>query len=129
MLLRGFLTIVAFTDALAWGAWYFLLNTTNPEAGPVFVGLFYISLLLALTGLFAVIGFGVRVFILKRDEVIYSYVRQTFRQAFLLALLAIIALWLAHNAWLRWWVLLLVISALGAWEHFFLTGEENYQRN
>lgn len=127
MSLRGFLFIVAFTDILAWAAWSMLLLTTNPESGMALISLFYASLLLALTGLFVVIGFSVRVYILKRDEVIHTYVKRTFRQAFLLALLLIIALWLGHNEWLRWWVLLLVVGALGTWEHFFLTGEESYR--
>jgi diacylglycerol kinase len=64
--------------------------------------------------------------VFKRDEVIHTFVKRTFRQSFLLALLLIISLWLGHNEWLRWWVLLLVVGVLGAWEHFFLTGEESY---
>ncbi len=127
MSLRGFLSIVAFTDVLAWAAWTMLFLTTNPESGMALISLFYASLLLALTGLFVVVGFSVRVFILKRDEVIHTYVKRTFRQAFLLSLLLIISLWLGHNEWLRWWVLLLVVGALGTWEHFFLTGEESYR--
>ncbi|MDQ5931554.1 MAG: hypothetical protein QG607_255 [Patescibacteria group bacterium] len=126
MSLRGFLFIVALTDALAWGAWGMLLTTTNPESGLALIGLFYASLLLALIGLFVVFGFAVHVYVFKRDEVIHTFVKRTFRQSFLLALLLIISLWLGHNEWLRWWVLLLVVGVLGAWEHFFLTGEESY---
>ena len=99
---------------------------TAPDAGLMIVALFYASLLLALVGLFVVVGFAIRVFILKRDEVVHLYVKRTFRQAFLLGLLLIIALWLAHHTWLRWWVLSVVVAALGMWEHFFLTGEESY---
>lgn len=126
MSLRGFLFIVALTDALAFGAWAMLLNTTNPESGLAIVSLFYASLLLALMGLFVVFGFAVHVYVFKRDEVVHTFVKRTFRQSFLLALLLIISLWLGHNEWLRWWVLLLVVGALGAWEHFFLTGEDSY---
>lgn len=126
MSLRGFLFIVAFSDALVWAAWALLVSTTSPDAGRAIIILFYASLLLALLGLFAVIGFAVRIFILKRDELIHLYVKRTFRQAMLLAILAVISLWLAHNDWLRWWVLLLVIGALATWEHFFLTGEESH---
>ncbi|MCX6781290.1 MAG: hypothetical protein NT003_04240 [Candidatus Magasanikbacteria bacterium] len=124
MSLRGFLAIVALTDALAWGAWGFLLNVTNPDSGLAIIALFYASLLLALIGLFAVIGFAVRVFILKHDELVYIYVNRTFRQAMLLSLLGVISLALNHAGWLRWWVVILVIALLGVWEHFFLTGEE-----
>lgn len=126
MSLRGFLFIVALTDALAWGAWGMLLTTTNPESGLALIGLFCASLFLALIGLFVVFGFAVHVYVFKRDEVIHTFVKRTFRQSFLLALLLIISLWLGHNEWLRWWVLLLVVGVLGAWEHFFLTGEESY---
>jgi len=126
MSLRGFLFIVALTDALAWGAWGMLLTTTNPESGLALISLFYASLLLALIGLFVVFGFAVHVYIFKRDEVIHTFVKRTFRQSFLLALLLVISLWLGHNEWLRWWVLLLVVGVLGAWEHFFLTGEDSY---
>jgi hypothetical protein len=126
MSLRGFLFIVALTDALAWGAWGMLLTTTNPESGLALISLFYASLLLALIGLFVVFGFAVHVYIFKRDEVIHTFVKRTFRQSFLLSLLLVISLWLGHNEWLRWWVLLLVVGVLGAWEHFFLTGEDSY---
>ncbi len=126
MSLRGFLFIVALTDALAWGAWGMLLTTTNPESGLALISLFYASLLLALIGLFVVFGFAVHVYVFKRDEVIHTFVKRTFRQSFLLALLLVVALWLGHNEWLRWWVLLLVVGVLGAWEHFFLTGEDSY---
>lgn len=125
MSLRGFLSIVAFCDACCWAAWGLLLTTTNPDAGGALIILFYASLLLALIGLFAVIGFAIRVYVLKRDELVHIYVKRTFRQGFLLALLLVISLFLAHNAWLRWWVLLLVIAALSIWEHFFLTGEDS----
>lgn len=126
MSLRGFLFIVAFSDALVWAAWGLLVATTTPDAGRAIIVMFYASLLLALLGLFAVIGFGVRVFVLKRDELVHLYVKRTFRQATLLAMLVVISLWLGHNEWLRWWVLLLVIGALAIWEHFFLTGEESH---
>ncbi|OGH68058.1 MAG: hypothetical protein A3C15_00945 [Candidatus Magasanikbacteria bacterium RIFCSPHIGHO2_02_FULL_50_9b] len=126
MSLRGFLVIVGFTDALAWAAWLLLLTTTNPESGRSILILFHLIFALALLGLFAVIGFTIRVYIRKRDELTHLYIKRTFRQATLLSLLVVIALMLSHNDWLRWWVLLLVIAALAAWEHFFLTGEETY---
>lgn len=116
--------MIILTDALAWGAWLVLLFTTDPTAGAPIIFLFYASLFLALLGAFAVIGFCVRVYLMKQTEVVLRQVKRTFRQGALLALLMCIALFLSHVQWLRWWLLAVVITALGAWEHFFLTGEE-----
>lgn len=123
MSLRGFLVIIGLTDALAWAAWILLVMSTNPDSGIAIITLFYLILGLALLGLFAVFGFAVRVFVRGRDELVHQYVKRTFRQATLLAILVVATLWLAHHDWLRWWVVLLVIAALAAWEHFFLSGE------
>lgn len=124
MSLRGFLVLVALTDAFAWGAWGRLLITTAPDAGLPLVILFYASLALALLGLFAVIGFCIRVYIHKRDELITLYVKRTFRQGMLLSLLIVATLGLSHAQLLRWWVLLIIIGALGLWEHI-LTAQEH----
>ncbi len=123
MSLKGFLALVLFTDILAWGAWGVLLTTTTPAAGYPIIALFYLSLLLALLGFFAVIGFVIRVYIQKRDELIVMYVRRTFRQATLLSVLFVISLMLLHYNFLRWWVVLLLIAAIGLLEQQYVTLE------
>jgi hypothetical protein len=119
MSLKGFLALVLFTDILAWTAWGILLTTTTPVAGVPIIILFYASLLLALLGLFAVIGFASRIYFKKRDELIVMYVRRTFRQGFLLASLFVITLILLHQEVLRWWVLLVVLAIIGIIEHYY----------
>lgn len=119
MTLRGFLALVLFTDILAWAAWGVLLTTTRAPAGIPITLLFYASLFLALLGLFAVIGFAFRVYFKKRDELVVVYVRRTFRQGFLLALLFVISLVLLHEGLLRWWVLLGLLAVLGIIEHYY----------
>lgn len=124
MSLRGLFALIAVSDIVAWGGWYVLLTATGPDSGLAIIMTFYASLFIALTGLFALIGLLIRLVFYKQEDVIQLFAVRTFRQAFFLAFLIIISLWLAHNEWLRWWVLLLVIAAVATWEHFFLTGEE-----
>lgn len=129
MSLRTFLGIILFTDLIAWGAWGVVANTTNPEQGLVFVILFYASLLLALLGLFTVAGLLFIRYAKKQTEVVTLQVKRVFRQSTLLSLLIIVVLVMAHKNILRWWTLTLLIIALGAWEHFFMTGDEQSVAN
>ena len=126
MSLKGFLALVLFTDILAWAAWGMLLTTTTPAAGIPIIILFYASLLLALLGLFAVIGFAIRVYLKKRDELVVMYVRRTFRQGFLLAALLILALLLMHEQLFRWWVLLVMLVIIGFIEHHYARFETSH---
>ncbi len=123
MSLRGFLIIIGITDLLAWCAWGTVLFATSPESGFPILFVFYASLLLALLGLCAIIGFCIRVYVFKRDELVSLYVKRTFRQGFLLSLLLVVCLMLAHAGLLRSWVVLIVVAIIGFGEHLFLSGE------
>ncbi len=123
MSLRGFLCIIALTDLLAWGSWLTLVNSTGPENGFAILALFYASFLLALLGLCAVVGFGIRVYIHGRDEIISLHVKRTFRQAFFFSLLIVTALFLTHAQFFHWWTLLLIIALLGFFEQLMASRE------
>jgi len=79
--------------AICWTAWFFVISNIDPVASG-YLGLvfFYISLFLALTGTFSVIGFLIRRRILKKDEIVFHHVRHTFRQGILLSILVLTGL-------------------------------------
>lgn len=119
---RGYLILMLLADVVAWAGWALVVIYTDPGKGDnTIFAAFYASLFLALLGLFTVIGVWSRQ--LRRATNEAQVVNRSFRQGFWLALLVIGALVLASNGWLRWWVVILVVAALAAWEAFFLAGE------
>ena len=89
---------------------------------PVFL-VFYISLFLALVGTFSVLGFVMRVILLKKHFFLSRQVAVSFRQALLLSLLITAALVLQSRSLLTWWTALLVVAALTLLEFFFITAK------
>jgi len=89
---------------LCWLAWFFVVSSVNPlETGFWGIAFFYISLFLAFTGTFSVIGFLIRHHFVKNDMIIFHHVRHTFRQGILVSSLFIIALILLQQKLLTWW--------------------------
>jgi len=122
MTLRQYLAAMTLGTFLCWAAWFLVLKTTDPAAGTFLVFLFfYATLFLALVGTFAVVGFAVRVWILKQDEVIFRNVRKTFRQGVLFASFLCGGLFLQSQDFFRWWILLLLLLLLLFIEFFFIS--------
>lgn len=74
------------------------------------MGLFYITLALAIIGTYTVIGFCVRRLLVKSDQLIFRQVKQTLRHAAFLALFINILLILQTHRWLNWLTLIIVVS-------------------
>jgi len=112
---------------LTWGAWVIVLLYLDPAtAGWLGFSLFYISLFLALVGVFALIGLGFRLYIL-RHEVVFRQVTVAFRQAFSFAFLAVAALFLQSQGLLTWWNMLFLIAALTFFEFAILVWQRPRQ--
>lgn len=109
MSLRQYLILMSIATLLCWVAWFFVLNYTTPDSGFLTLFFFYCSLFLAILGTFSVIGFLVRRFFVKDDEVVFRHVRRTFRQSLLLAALIIFALLLLSARLLTWWNSIILI--------------------
>lgn len=108
--------------ALAWTAVYLIVTSVDPFKAPlaVFV-VFYASLFLALTGAFSVIGFILRIALLRQQLVVSRHVAISFRQSLLLAALVSFALYLNSKELLTWWNALIIVAALTVLEFFFIS--------
>lgn len=91
----------------------------NPqEAGWWGLALFYVSLFLTLLGIFTLLGFILRVWLINVP--VFQQVGVAFRQASWLAILVVFGLILQSYAWLNWWTMLLMVLLLSAIETGFL---------
>ncbi|MBN1585699.1 hypothetical protein JW899_05045 [Candidatus Uhrbacteria bacterium] len=103
MTLRQCLLSVGIATTVVWGLVATVVLTVNPfTAPPVVMAVFYLTLLLALSGTFFVVGFVLRVRFLNRGEVISRQVSVSFRQAAVLAGLAVFLLFLGSCGRLNW---------------------------
>ena len=113
---------MGFGTLLSWAAVGLIVTMVDPtETQAIVFGIFYASLFLALTGTFSIIGFASRVVVLKKYTFVSRQVGISFRQAIMLALLLVVALWLQGRSLLTWWNALLLVALLTVAESFFVT--------
>jgi hypothetical protein len=126
MTLRTYLALMITATLAAWLAFGIVVLTVNPETTNwIGIGLFYITLLIALTGTGSVIGFVVRFLFLKRELIVRS-VLVAFRQGFLVAILVTIILFLASHHILNTLNIILLILGLSALEFLLLSFESDH---
>lgn len=122
MTLRQYLAVMSLGTALCYSAWYLVLLQTNPVTGGLFALLFfYATFFLALVGTFAVVGFAVRVWLLKQEDVIFRHVRKTFRQGVLFALFVCISLVLKRTGLFNVWMISLALVLVVLLEFLFIS--------
>ena len=110
MTLKQYLILMSVASSLCWLAWFFIILSTDPNhASAVIFLFFYISLFLAIVGTFSVIGFLIKIKIIKNDAVVFRHVKKTFRQSILLAGLFILALFLLQKDLLTWWNTIILV--------------------
>jgi len=83
--------------------------------------LFYISLFLALSGVFSLLGFFAR-FILFRQALVFRLVADAFRQAILLSLTLCAALFLLSRDLFNWLNFILLLGVAVILEYILLSG-------
>lgn len=87
---------------ICWGAFFFVAGMVDPmRTNWLGFLLFYLSLFLALSGTFSLIGFVFR-FVIFKGEVAFRAVKLAFRQSFVFSSFAIIMLLLAAKGLLTW---------------------------
>jgi hypothetical protein len=124
MSLRVYLTIMGFGTIVAAATFFLVLFRVDPSsAGTLGFVLFYLSLFLAVAGAVSIVGFVVRVF-MHRDEMLSRLVGLSFRQAVLLAAIAVGALALHARGLLSWWNSLILVAAITIVEFFFISLEK-----
>lgn len=107
---------------LGWGTWALVLFSINPfEAGLMGFVLFYASLAIGFVGALSLIGFVVRLWILKQEEIVLRQVTTAFRQACFFTILVVGSLFLQSRQLLAWWNILILIGLLSILELFALS--------
>ncbi len=114
-----FLGIVIAT-ALAWVSWGLVLGKMSPfTSGTLAMAFFYASLLIAITGTFALLLFALRRGMGKGEETILSF-GAPLREGLLLALMIETALVFQRLRVLTWWDALLLLVIVLLLEFYFL---------
>lgn len=128
MTLKQYLSTLAVGTAFAWIAWFLILTSINPaETSAIGIFFFYITLFAANSGLFTIIGTLLRQ--RKKEESELQHVILTsLRQAILLSLLVIAALFLLRTELLTWWVVLISITLIALIEFFALSAASNLEK-
>ena len=128
MSLVRFLVMLSVGTLLSWVAWVMVLTNMNPTAnGLAAVSLFYLSLILALTGTVTMIGFFLRYW-LEKEKLPFRQIAISFRQATLLSIGVGLALLLQSGRLLRWWSILMLVLVVGILEIFFLLNQSRRTR-
>lgn len=110
MSLRAYLLGLSASSALCWLAFVLTLVNTNPTQGGQAAKLsLYISLGIAVLGSLTLLGYAARRY-LARNELKYSLIRDSFRQAALGTLLLVAGLLLQAVRLLSWWDILLLVA-------------------
>ena len=123
MTLRSYLIVMAAGTLGAWAVVALIVSATDPATASAGVfAVFYACMFLAIAGLLSLTGFSARVFILNRRLLISKEVATSFRQAMLLAALAVGALWLQSRGQLNWWTGALMVIIMTLAESFFISG-------
>jgi hypothetical protein len=123
MTLKQYLVVMSAGTLLAGAAVAMVLMTVDPtDTQSIVFAALYICLFLALTGLLSIIGFLLRVWLLRKD-VLSRQVLVAFRQAVLLSAVMVTALILQSRSLLNWFNAALIVAALTLLEFFFITAK------
>ena len=129
MSLRAYLALMGFGTLIAAATFFLILFRVDPaNAGFLGFCLFYLSMFLAVAGALSILGFVIRVFS-HRGEMLSRLVALSFRQAVLLAALAVGALALHAHGLLSWWNSILLVAAVTIVEFLFIPLEKKPATN
>ena len=122
MTLRQYLFSMFLGTLVSWLAWGMIIKSTDPFASAISTHLlFFLTFFLSLVGTFAVLGFAIRAWIIKEDEIIFRNVRKTFRQGILFAVIVCISLFLQGQRILTLWNAILLLGAGTFIEFYFIS--------
>jgi hypothetical protein len=124
MTLRTYLALMIVATLIAWLGFGIVVLTVDPQVTNwLGIGLFYITLLISLSGSGAIIGFIVR-FLFLKHELIARSVLVAFRQGFLAAIMiTVILFFLSHQLFNTLNVILLILGVTTL--EFLLLGLES----
>lgn len=109
-----YILIIAGSGLLSWVGWLLVLFKLSPyQTLGLSLTFFYVTLFIALSATFAVIGFYFRVWLFK-NEIFYKHINVALRQGIFLSLITVFCLIFLMMRVLSWWsgLLLVVIAVL-----------------
>lgn len=122
MTLRSYLMSMMLSTFFCWFSFGLILFYVDPtKAGFWGLAAFYASMFFATCGTFTLMGFYLRVWFSK-NEVLFSHVLPSFRQAILLSIVLCVSLILQSFRLLSWWNGVILVAACALLE-FYLRNE------
>lgn len=109
-----YIAIIAGSGLLAWTGWLLVLFKLSPyQTLGLSLSFFYVTMFIALSATFAVLGFYFRVWLFK-NEIFYRHINVALRQGIFLSLITVFCLIFQMMKVLSWWsgLLLVVIAVL-----------------
>ena len=121
MTTKRYLFISTIITAVAWILWGMVVRFIDPNTGSkLALFLFYISLLIALSSSFTIIGYLIRK-LTTSDEITRERLNIAWRQGILFSILIVISLMLKAANQLNWLTVIVTILILSLVEFFFLS--------
>lgn len=113
------MAIIGGAGLLAWLGFFLVISKLSPyENMGLSLGLFFITLFIALSSTFAAFGFYFRVWLFK-NEIFYKHINVALRQGIFLSLIAILCLVFQMMRVLTWWSGALLVSVSVLLEAYF----------
>jgi hypothetical protein len=109
---KQFIQITGISTAIAWTVWLFLIFSIDPVYATMFeFGMFYLSLLVAITGTVSGLTVAMRVKF-RPETILFRHVVVSFRQAVLIGVLAVLSMIFLSKGLLNIWSSLALILIL-----------------
>ena len=119
--LRNYLLGIFIASVLCWIALGLIIFNIDPNSsGRGIILLFFISLFIGLAGVFALVGFFLRLW-LSKNEVIYSHLSPSIRQGILISSCVVVLSALQALRLVNIWTAGLLVLAILSLEFFFRT--------
>ncbi len=114
-----YISIIAFSGVLAWIAWVLIILKLSPyESASMALIFFFVTLVMALSCTFTVLGFYFRVW-LFRNEIFYKHISIALRQGIFLSLIAVFCLSFQRMKVFTWWSGFLIVAVFVLLEFYF----------
>jgi hypothetical protein len=123
---KHYLIIIGISGLISWAAFAIVMMKLNPyESTFLALTLFFLSLLIALSCVFTLIGYFFRIW-LNKNEIYSSHIGISFRQGLELSLIACGCILFLILGVLNWWSGMLLILAIMVLEFYFAARQTAY---
>lgn len=121
-----YISFIGLAGLTAWIAWFLVVNKLDPyQTMGLALSFFFITIFIALTATFTVVGFYFRVWLLK-NEIFYKHINIALRQGLILSLVAVFCLVFQMLQVLTWWSGFLLILIAVLLESYFSSRDSEY---